>query len=196
MLDYTIKVPSEDIRKALRILKTLDKGMADQLRTDIKSDLKPYADKIAGKVPTTPPLSGMAHSGRTRWTGAKGSVSFTPGTFKPGREFQPLIKIVLQGRSKGSGFDIAEIAGSAGLKTGKPKTSPVSRRGSSKPFSRQNPRRVGKAFLNNIEPRSPFSEFKAGRFGYGYFLQERKAIQKDVIGILDSFAKKFNRRVR
>lgn len=195
MLKTEIKVPSADIKKAMRILKTVDQGMAQQLRADIKGQLKPFADKIAGQVPTKAPLSGMTHSGRTRWTGARGSVSFVPGKFSPNKDFQPLVSVRLQGKSGGAGFDIAEVAGSAGLSTSKPRTSAV-KRGNNPKWTRANSKRNGQAFLNNIEPRSTFPGYEAGRFGYGNFLKERGAMQKVVINILNDFIVKFNKKIK
>lgn len=189
-----VEVPTEDIRAVMRLLKQVEPDMARQLRLDLKGELKPIADRIASKVPSESPLSGMRHSGRTQWSGARGSVSFTPAKVIKGRDVHPLVTIVLQGKSRKAGYDIAEIAGSRNMAFSKSRTTKVTRRGAD--WSRKNSRRNGDSFVTNLEPRSPFPSYQAGRFGYGYFLRERSAIQKQAADILKAFGKKVEKKLR
>lgn len=194
MLKTSVSVPAQDISKAMRELRSIDQGMAKQLRRDIKSVMKPYGDELAGELPSSPPLSGMAHKGRSRYNGARASVRFAPGRFNASeRQFKPLISISLTGRGTSVGFDIAEMAGSAGLRNSVSRTRSFTRGGVE--MTRRHSRSQGKKFVKALQNQAPF-KFKGGRFLYGEFLKRRKPIQKDAVKILNSFAKSFNRRVR
>jgi len=163
------------IQKAIRELNQIDKGIVKQLRADMKSALSPEAKSLASDVPAQPPLSGFNNNGRTKWTGAKGSVSVTPSRIRKGKDEHPIVTIKLTGKAKGVGFDIAEKAGMRDLR-----------------YSKN--RKRGKQFVKALNARAPF-KFDGGRFAYGYFLQERKPIQKKALKIFDKFAKKFNKKV-
>lgn len=176
MLLIDDKVEVRGINEAIKAMRMVDKEAIAALRKELKGAITPTAKKIAAQVPTTAPLSGMNHSGRTRWTGARGTVSFAPARIRKGQDTHPIVSIVLVGAGKGAGFDIAEIAGSADLAFSKNK-------------------KKGRAFLLNLEGRAPWS-FSAGRFGFGYFLREKKDLQVIAETILYRQAKEFNDKLR
>jgi len=172
-LDDKVKV--ENIRETIRSMRKLDKEAVKALRNELKGALLPTAKSIASKVPTQAPLSGFNHNVRTRWTGARAGVSFTPGTIRRGQDVHPLVSIRLTGKGNSAGFDVAEMAGTRGLR-----------------YSKN--RKSGKKFVQNLTASAPF-KFKGGRFAYGYFLRQRKGIQKKAVKVIDKFAKKFNKKV-
>lgn len=176
MLLIDDKVEVRGINEAIKAMRIIDKEAVAALRKELKSALVPTAKKIASQVPTTAPLSGMNHSGRTRWTGARGTVSFAPARIRKGKDTHPVVSIQLLGAGKGAGFDIAEIAGSRDLAFSKNK-------------------KKGRAFLLNLESRAPWS-YSAGRFGFGYFLREKKDLQEIAERILYRQAEEFNQKLK
>ena len=102
-----------DVTKQLRLL---DRKALNALRKQMRMAVLPIAKEIAGEVPSQAPLSGMNHSGVTRWTGIpKASVSFTPGKSRGGGTRLLGMKFTGgTGRSGGGiGFDYSELAGSS-----------------------------------------------------------------------------------
>lgn len=170
------KVEVTGINEAIRAMRSIDKEAVKALRTDLKQKINPVAQKIAAQVQTNAPLSGMNHTARTGWRGARGTTSFAPAKIRKGADMHPIVSVKLTGRGSSAGFDIAEIAGSRGLA-----------------FSKN--RRKGAKFVANLQKRAPFRT-KAGRFGFGYFLREKPTIQKAAIEILEKHAKEFEKKIK
>jgi len=190
-IDKRVKV--EGIDETIRSMRKLDKEAIKALRNELKGALTPTAKKIANKVPTTAPLSGFNHNGRTKWTGAKAIVSFTPSSIRRGQDVHPIVSIKMDGRRGGAGFDLAEIAGSRNLTTTRASSKQFSRRNARQPIrTRQNGQ--GRALVNGLKGRAPWS-FVAGRFGYGYFLKERKAMEVISQAIIDKHQKDMNKQI-
>lgn len=164
------------VTEAVRELNKIDKDIVKQLRTDMKTLLLPEAKELAGDIDLKPPLSGFNHSGRTRWTGARGSVSVTPSRIRKDKDESPIVTIRLLGKGKGAGFEIAEKAGMRNLRYSKNRS-------------------AGQQFVKNLNQRAPFN-FKGGRFAYGFFLQKRKPIEGKALAVIERFADKVNRRIR
>lgn len=188
------KVEVSGINEAIRALKNIDQEAVKALRAEMKSAILPTAQKIAAKVPTQAPLSGMIHSGRTRWTGAVGRVAFTPAKIRKGKDTHPIVSVVLKGKGTGAGFDIAEIAGSRNNSFTKSRSKEFTRTGGSRKI-RTAQRGQGRAFVDKLTFRAPWG-YKAGRFGFGYFLQEKNTLQKIAEGILEKHAKSFNKKLK
>lgn len=188
------KVEVTGITEAIRAMKNIDQEAIAALRAELKQAINPTAKKIAAQIPTSAPLSGMRHNGRTRWTGARASVIFTPSKIRKGVDTYPIVSIRTTGKAGGSGYDIAEIAGSANLSTTRPSSKEFTRTGASRAQrTRQNGQ--GRAMVNNLKSRAPFS-YAAGRFGFGYFLREKKDIQKIAENILEKHAKEFTKKIK
>lgn len=177
MFSLKKKTTLDGITEMVRTLNKLDKDVTKNLRNDLKEAVKPTAMSIASSVPTVAPLSGFNHSGRTRWSGARGSVGFTPLSVRKDKKINPLVSIRIQGRGSGAGFDIAEIAGSRGNK-----------------FSKRSKARADQ-FVRSLDAVAPY-KFKAGRFAFGEFLKEKKPITKEVIKILEKVEKIYNKKLR
>lgn len=189
------KVEVTGIKEAIRDMGKIDKDAVKALRKEMRTAIMPTAKAIAAKVPTEAPLSGFNHSGRTRWTGARARVSFAPARIRRDSKQVPVVSIVLTGKGQGVGFDIAEVAGSRDFQFGRPISREFTRRGQSKSIrTRQNGQ--GRAMVREMQTRgrAPW-RFKAGRFGYGYFLAEKKSLQKIAGRILDNAAKEFSKKI-
>jgi len=107
---------AEGVASVTRELRSLDRKAVNALRKHMRAAILPIAKEIAGEVPSQAPLSGMNHSGVTRWTGIpKASVSFTPGKSRGGGTRLLGMKFT-GGTSRsggGIGFDYSELAGSS-----------------------------------------------------------------------------------
>ncbi len=183
----------EGLDRAIRELNQIDKGIVRQLRKDLKTELTGEAKELAASVPASPPpMSGFNHKGRTRWNGAKGMVSATPSRIRKGKNVHPIVTIRLTGKGDSVGFDVAEMAGLRNLRWSVSQTKPSTRSG--QPWQRSHSRSQGKKFVNSLKGSAKFN-FKGGRFAYGFFLRQRKGINKKAVKVIDSFAKKFNRKV-
>jgi hypothetical protein len=189
------KVEVTGINEAIKDMKKLDAEAVKALRNKMKSAILPTAQKIAAKVPTQAPLSGMIHAGRTRWTGARARVAFTPAKIRKGKDLHPIVSIVLTGKGTGVGFDLAEIAGSRNFQFTRERSKEFQRRTSSNKIrTRQNGQ--GRQMVGQMESRgrAPWT-LRAGRFGFGYFLQEKKNLEQIAKGILADQAEQYNQKI-
>jgi hypothetical protein len=59
------------LKEALRDLQKLEPELRKEINKDIRKTVRPLVDNINGRIPGAPPLSGMAHNGRTGWTRKK-----------------------------------------------------------------------------------------------------------------------------
>jgi len=181
------------LQSAIRELNQIDRGIVKQLRKDLKSELTGEAKELAASVPASPPpMSGFNHKGRTRWNGAKGSVSVAPSRIRKGKNTHPIVTIRLTGKGNSVGFDVAEMAGLRNLRWSVSQTKSSTRNG--QPWERSHSRKQGKKFVQSLQASATF-KFKGGRFAYGFFLRQRKGINKKAVKVMDRFAKKFNKKV-
>jgi len=177
LITLSKKTKIEGLDQAVRDLNSIDKSIVRELRKNLGKDLRPIAKQIASEITVKPPLSGMAGDHRTAWNGVRAGISFRPVRGQGSGKSLPITSMTLKSKGKYAGFEIAEMAGSKNLS-----------------FSK-NPRR-GRQFVNALQKSSDFPRYKAGRFGYGLFLNRRPEMQKISVRIIDRFADKFNKRVR
>jgi hypothetical protein len=110
------KVDNYGLQEALKKMQKLDPAMRRTLLKDTKVAAKPLVDAINARVPQAPPLSGMAHNGRTGWSKVK-KVQISLNTRKPrkgsitaGAEQIAVVRVV----TKGAPVAITDMAGKAG----------------------------------------------------------------------------------
>jgi len=65
----TIQV--KGVAETMRELGKINPSLKKELNKDIRAILKPMLNEINQSIPTAPPLSGMAHNGRTGWVNRK-----------------------------------------------------------------------------------------------------------------------------
>jgi len=190
MFTIAKNVEVEGLKETIRQVNKVDKLAVKALRDEIKTALIPTAKSIASKIPTRAPLSGF-NRGRLRWTGARGAVSFTPATIRRGKDVHPLVSITMTGKGKGKAFDFIEVVGSDKLaQRSSPRTKPAERYGQR--YTRPNPKSRSQEFQANLNERAPW-RYSAGRYGFGYFLREKKDIQKISSNILERHQKKLTK---
>ena len=108
-------VKSSDLKVILRELNDVDPNLRRKLQQEMRTDLKPFVQKLKGGIPKDSPLSGFARASadsRFRWSSVNASVRTPLGgkARKPG--FYPVVTMKFRSRNKAAGFEIAELAGS------------------------------------------------------------------------------------
>lgn len=162
----TQKLDANQVRRALRVLKSIDEEAVKDLRTDLKTRLSPFATQINNAAPpaNTPPLSGMANAGRLGWGNRRGTVGFTPGKNRQNANNLVAIRISPVPIATGqAGFMLAELAGTR-----------------SSGFTPS-----GQTFISVLNARAPI-QGKGGRFFYNEFRKLRPDIVKLSESILNS----------
>lgn len=113
MLNVVVK--GDDIRRAMAIIKEVDKTYLTALRKDMRNDISPYADKVRRAEPKAidVPSGFLGPRHETRWTPSKASVSLTPGKRRKARAGESaLISIMMNPVETGArGSYIMELAG-------------------------------------------------------------------------------------
>ena len=111
----TIQV--KGVGETLRELGKINPSLKRELNKDIRSILKPLLAEINQSIPSTPPLSGMAHNGRTGWNNRKNSV-IKIDSRKPRRNLNaPRMSVpvnIVRITTKGAPVAIVDMAGKAG----------------------------------------------------------------------------------
>jgi len=104
------------LQETLRDLNKLDKELSKEIRKDIRKVVEPLAKEITAVVPSSEPLSGMAHKGRTGWQNRK-RVTVKLDTRKPRRHLDRpgrSIVNVVRLTTKDAPTAIVDMAGKAG----------------------------------------------------------------------------------
>jgi hypothetical protein len=105
-------VDGQGVREAIAELKKIDPELIKALRTDMRSSLKPFAQRIKEAIPADPPLSGMGHNGPTRYARTTVNVSLTTGKSRKNPGLSALASIRATPANKTRGLYLAELAGS------------------------------------------------------------------------------------
>jgi len=111
-----LRLDTYGLQDALKKMQKINPAMRRTLLKDTKVAAQPLVDAINSRVPSSPPLSGMAHSGRTGWSNVK-KVQISLNTRKPrkgsitaGAEQIAVVRVV----TKGAPVAITDMAGKAG----------------------------------------------------------------------------------
>jgi hypothetical protein len=98
-------------RETMLEIRNLDALIFKEVRRNIESSAAPLATKIQQSIPTTSPLRGFNHQGRTSWQSSENKAKVKTSFVKP-RADRPtnLLKIVIDG----VGISIVDMAGRKG----------------------------------------------------------------------------------
>ena len=111
----TIQV--KGVAETLRELGKINPSLKRELNKDIRNILKPLLSEINQSIPSAPPLSGMAHNGRTGWGNRKNSV-IKIDTRKPRRNLnEPRMSVpvnIVRITTKGAPVAIVDMTGKGG----------------------------------------------------------------------------------
>jgi len=157
-----------EIRRALRVLKTMEQDSLKELKSEMTTALMPYATQAAAQLPTDPALSGF---GRSPGYGvAKGAVKTNTSGRKRSGNSIVRITVASTRANKTKGLLFTEFAGTK-----------------SQGFTN-----AGRAMIRNLNAIRPIVR-GAGRFTYGYIRSERPAIIKIARRIIKKYMKKAER---
>lgn len=184
------------IEQTIRDLNLADKQLVRELRKEIGVAIRPTARKIKKSIPSIPPISGMIHQGRTRWSPVRATVKLNAKTREKRPGVNPLVSIDVTGSPQGLGFDYAELAGAS--ERSPRARSKVMRRtlvdgSQSVEYTKAN--RSGKSFIENLNYRVQ-TKGKAGRFAFRIFIGERERLNRETLVILEKYSQKVNRKLR
>jgi hypothetical protein len=94
----------------LQLLDAVQPGSIKALRKDIRQIAEPAVSAIRSNLPTSSPLSGMNHYGRTRFAGAKVSAQLLLGRAINSTTI-PLVRLQVESPGDAVGLEIADMAG-------------------------------------------------------------------------------------
>jgi hypothetical protein len=94
----------------LQLLDAVQPGSIKALRKDIRQIAEPAVSAIRSNLPSTSPLSGMNHYGRTRFAGAKVSAQLLLGK-SIYSDTIPLVRLQVESPGDAVGLEIADMAG-------------------------------------------------------------------------------------
>lgn len=197
----------QGVRETLQLLDGVQPGSIKELRKDIKTILEPSLSAIRSNVPSSAPLSGMNHYGRTRFAGPKVTSQLLMGRSRY-KDTTPLIRIEVKADPNSVGFEIADMAGRRTLQHGPTmpyqykgigrrggsgrqnptKSRPVVRRGNSRQFSyRINGQ--GTAMIRNLSK-------LPSRYVYPPVENNIFRIRDDMLATLDRYVAKINQKLK
>jgi hypothetical protein len=111
-----VRLDTYGLQDALKKMQKINPAMRRTLLKDTKVAAEPLVRAINGRIPTSAPLSGMNHNGRTGWKNVK-KVQISLNTRKPrkgsisaGSEQIAVVRVV----TKGAPVAITDMAGKAG----------------------------------------------------------------------------------
>jgi hypothetical protein len=193
------KVRLTGVKETLIILGALEDDSIKKIKSDIRSVISTsgVVSSIKSRTPAVAPMSGMVHSGPTRWGGVRSvTTAVAPLTLSRlgGKRDIPLVSIVASGGSQGLGFDYAELAG---IRRSGPRARSkirfTSSRGSVKGDGSIRLNGQGDNFIRVLEDRNGKTP---GRFAFSAVLEKRRALQLGIQRVLDTYAARINRKLR
>jgi hypothetical protein len=173
------------VKEVIQELNNLDKDLLRQMRREIITEIRPLYGVIKSRIPSTRPLSGFDHNGRTSWNQpvrVTGKVSYRSRQGK-----NSLVSI----RTSSSAVEIADMAG-------KRNKFDVGREGSYRGFSAEYIKN-GRKVRHRLNGQGKKMIEKLGgtpsRYVWPAVEQFRPMITQKIKGIVDSYAEIVNRKL-
>jgi hypothetical protein len=201
------KINVQGVREMLQLLDSVQPDAVRQLRKEMRRIALPVVSAIKSNLPTSSPLSGMNHYGRTRFAGAevKTELAFSDSIRA---KTKPLVTLVVQSPGDAVGLEIADMAGrktmmhgprltyeykGVGRVGGSGRQSPtrsrkVVRRGQTKEFSYRITGQ-GKGMTDNLGS-------VPSRYVYSALAGREAELVTDMQKTLDKFAAKINYKLK
>ena len=104
----SIKV--QGVREMIQLLDAVQPDSVKELRKEIRQIAQPVMSAIKSNLPSTSPLSGMNHYGRTRFAGAQVKAELAFGN-SIRNQTRGLVTLVVQSPGDAVGLEIADMAG-------------------------------------------------------------------------------------
>ena len=110
MIAPTQTIRIQGVKETLQLLDAVQPGAIKELRKDIRQIAQPAVSAIKSALPTSSPLSGMNHYGRTRFAGAKVNAQLLLGNAIYSDTI-PLVRLQVVSPGDAVGLEIADMAG-------------------------------------------------------------------------------------
>jgi hypothetical protein len=104
----SIKV--QGVREMIQLLDAVQPESVKELRKEIRQIAQPVVSAIKSNLPSSSPLSGMNHYGRTRFAGAQVKAELAFGN-SIRNQTRSLVTLVVQSPGDAVGLEIADMAG-------------------------------------------------------------------------------------
>jgi len=104
------RIRVEGVKEMLQLLDSVQPGAIRELRKEIRQIAQPAVSAIKSNLPSTSPLSGMNHYGRTRFAGAKVNAQLLLGR-AINSDTIPLVRLQVVSPGDAVGLEIADMAG-------------------------------------------------------------------------------------
>jgi hypothetical protein len=123
-----IKIDVEGVQETVRLLRRVEPELYKKLISEVKKEpgVASAVSGIRSQIPTVTPLSGMAHNGRTAYTGARASSNFKPSNRLDRGSQRAILTVGAASSGGGAGFEIADMVG-RGPKGNSPKAQGMKR---------------------------------------------------------------------
>lgn len=185
-----VSVEKPSLRRLNSALKDIDPNLRRQVGKDIKSAVRPTAQRILSRIPTNAPLSGMVNNGRLAWSKPRVGVYATPGG---GKGSIARIEIYASDSKKRAGFKMADRAGTRRQFSGRNRGYVRVTNGRQVTVP-PHASRAGQIMTDRLN-RYPLSAGgRGGRFGWQNFMKERPFLIRQVLGIINRYVDTVNRK--
>jgi len=201
------RIRVEGVKEMLQLLDAVQPGSIRELRKDIRQIAEPAVSAIRSNLPSSSPLSGMNHYGRTRFAGALVKANLDLRAHRLSNSHS-LVRIEVISPGDAVGLEIADMAGRRTMQHGPrlpyeykgrgriggsgrqspTKSRPVVRRGNSRQFQyRINGQ--GKGMTDNLGG-------VPSRYIYPALAGKVDGIAADMLRTLDAYAAKINQKLK
>jgi hypothetical protein len=201
------KINVQGVREMLQLLDSVQPDAVRALRKEMRRIALPTVSAIKSNLPSSSPLSGMNHYGRTRFAGAevKTELAFSDSIRA---KTKPLVTIVVQSPDDAAGLEIADMAGRKTMMHGPALTYEYKGRGRVGGSGRQKPTRSRKVvrrgqtkeFSYRINGQGKAMTDNLGgipsRYVYPALAGREDQIAADMQATLDKFATKINYKLK
>jgi hypothetical protein len=201
----SIKV--QGVREMIQLLDAVQPDSVKELRKEIRQIAQPVLSAIKSNLPSTSPLSGMNHYGRTRFAGAQVKAELAFGN-SIRNQTRGLVTLVVQSPGDAVGLEIADMAGRKTMMHGPALTYEYKGVGRVGGSGRQRPTRSRKVvrrgqtkeFSYRINGQGKAMTDKLGgipsRYVYPALAGKENELAADMQKTLDKYAQKINYKLK
>jgi hypothetical protein len=184
----TTEIELQNVREYFRVVRQIEPDLIKELRSNLKTSLKPTANEIANSIPdVNNSMSGFRNNktGRTRYTNkVRSSVSLTPASIRKGESVHPLVSLTFAPPSNAVGFSILETIGTERAKPRDRSRAFTHWRSGSEVRYRYNGQ--GYYLIKRVRELYPIRG-KAGRFVFDEYLKKRDDITRIATAEVEKF---------
>ena len=201
----SIKV--QGVREMIQLLDAVQPDSVKELRKEIRQIAQPVVSAIKSNLPSTSPLSGMNHYGRTRFAGAQVKAELAFGN-SIRNQTRGLVTLVVQSPGDAVGLEIADMAGRKTMMHGPALTYEYKGRGRVGGSGRQKPTRSRKVVRRGQTKEFSYRITGQGRgmtdnlggipsrYVYPALAGKENELAADMQKTLDKYAQKINYKLK